>query len=186
MSGSNDGQRVRLSDGLAVLEVAPAQGGCITAYRWRRGEHSIDWLRPAPGTGRFAPNDSGCFPLVPYSNRIRDGRFRFGGKSICLQPNFAPSPHTIHGHGWQRPWRITDESADRLSIAYDHDGSDWVTPYRAEQRFMLRDGALGMEIAVTNTGNEPMPAGLGLHPYFPRTPRCRLSAPVRQMWKTDA
>src|SRR3546814_15358119 len=31
-----------------------------------------------------------------------------------------------------------------------------------------------------------MPAGLGLHPYFPRTPGCRLTTPVSQMWATDA
>ena len=31
-----------------------------------------------------------------------------------------------------------------------------------------------------------MPVGLGFHPYFPRTPRCRLSARVDAMWATDA
>src|SRR3546814_1209686 len=62
----------------------------------------------------------------------------------------------------------------------------WPAPYRAEQRFSLDDGALTVAIAVTNAGRAPMPAGLGLHPYFPRTPGCRLTAPVSQMWATDA
>jgi aldose 1-epimerase len=30
-----------------------------------------------------------------------------------------------------------------------------------------------------------MPYGFGLHPYFARTPRCRLSAPVRGFWAAD-
>ena len=30
-----------------------------------------------------------------------------------------------------------------------------------------------------------MPAGLGWHPYFPRTPRVTITADVRAMWLTD-
>ena len=30
-----------------------------------------------------------------------------------------------------------------------------------------------------------MPAGLGWHPYFPRTPRTTLTADVHAMWQTD-
>lgn len=186
MSASNADGRIRLCDGLAELEVAPVAGGCVTAYRWRRGGVAIDWLRPAPPDSAFTPNDSACFALVPYSNRIREGRFRFGGQVYRLQPNFAPAPHTIHGHGWKLPWRILQQSEGSLSLTYDHDGSDWPAPYRAEQLFALHDGALSIEIALTNTGTRPMPAGLGLHPYFPRTPACRLTAAVENMWATDA
>jgi aldose 1-epimerase len=32
----------------------------------------------------------------------------------------------------------------------------------------------------------PMPYGFGLHPYFPSTPECRLTANVRGFWETDA
>jgi aldose 1-epimerase len=30
-----------------------------------------------------------------------------------------------------------------------------------------------------------MPFGFGLHPYFPRTPQCRLTAAVSGFWETD-
>ncbi|HEY9549555.1 MAG TPA: aldose 1-epimerase, partial [Kiloniellaceae bacterium] len=120
------------------------------------------------------------------SNRIRDGRFRFAGRDHCLVPNAAPSRHSIHGHGWRLPWQIGERSGRAVRLHYEHDGSDWPAPYRAEQRFSLDDGALTVAIAVTNAGRAPMPAGLGLHPYFPRTPGCRLTAPVSQMWATDA
>lgn len=181
-----DRSRIRLSDGPAELEVAPAEGGCITAFRWRAEGGVIDWLRPAPPGAGLTPNDSACFPLVPYSNRIRQGRFRFAGRDYQLQPNFAPAPHTIHGHGWKLPWRVTAQDSASLALVYEHDGSDWPAPYRAEQRFSLHDGALTVELAVTNTGDTAMPAGLGLHPYFPRTPDCRLTATVEAMWATDA
>jgi aldose 1-epimerase len=181
--------RVCLTDGLAEAEVAPAEGGCLTAFRWQGREGgrdgAIDWLRPAPPQRGFAPSASACFPLVPYSNRIRQGRFHFAGRDYTLAPNFDPSPHTIHGHGWQRAWQVAAQDKDSLTLAYRHDGSDWPQPYRAEQRFVLADGSLSVTLAVTNEGDGPMPAGLGLHPYFPRTPDCRLTAPVSQLWATD-
>ena len=177
--------RVTIGDGLAEAEVAPAEGGCLTAFRWHTDDAVIDWLRPAPAGAGFAPNDSACFPLVPYSNRIRDGRFAFQGSDCRLAPNFAPSSHTIHGHGWKLPWQVATRTKTEVSLQYRHDGSDWPTPYFAEQRFSLAKGALTVEIAVTNGGKAPMPAGLGLHPYFPRTPDCRLTAAVGNMWATD-
>jgi aldose 1-epimerase len=186
MRDSRDEGRILLTDGKGECEVAPAQGGCLTAFRWRRDDGVTDWLRPAPATGGFAPSASACFPLVPYSNRIRDGRFRFAGRSWQLTPNFAPSRHTIHGHGWQKPWQVTEQSRERVSLVYTHDGGDWPAPYRAEQLFHLENGALTAEIAVTNEGTTSMPAGLGLHPYFPRTPGCRLTAGVTGMWATDS
>jgi aldose 1-epimerase len=76
---ADTGARVTIGDGLATAEVAPAEGGCLTAFRWHTGDGVIDWLRPAPAGSGFAPNDSACFPLVPYSNRIRGGRFTFQG-----------------------------------------------------------------------------------------------------------
>ena len=185
MPASPDDSLLRLTDGLAEVAVAPSQGGCLTAFRWHSDRGAIDWLRPAP-SGAFPPTMSACFPLVPYSNRIREGRFRFGGRAHRLAANFAPSRHSIHGHGWKLPWRIAERSAAGLALTYEHDGSDWPAPYRATQRFTLDGGALTVEVAVTNLGDAAMPAGLGLHPYFPRTPDCRLTAGVARMWATDA
>ncbi|HMA13679.1 MAG: aldose 1-epimerase [Bacteroidota bacterium] len=186
MSDPSNSCRLRLADGIAEVEVAPADGGSLAAFRWRAGDRTIDWLRPAPAAGGFAPNAGACFPLVPYSNRIRDGRFRFDGREHCLRPNFGASPHSIHGHGWQHPWDVTARSETAVTLTFRHDGGDWPQPYRAEQRIALDDGVLSLALSVTNEGRGSMPAGLGLHPYFPRTPDCRLTAPVARMWATDA
>lgn len=183
---AGDSGRLRLRAGRAELEVAPAAGGCITAFRWRKGDAIVDWLRPAPAGGDVAPTGSACFPLVPYSNRIRYGRFHFQGRDYRLAPNFSPSPHSIHGHGWQRPWDVVEAGEAEVLLRYEHAAPDWPSSYRAEQRFTLRDESLHVELAITNLGRDPLPAGLGLHPYFPRSPLCRLSATVGRMWATDA
>ena len=58
-------------------------------------------MRPATQAGLSAKDslEMGCFPLIPFSNRIHNGRFSFQGKQIKMLPNFPPEAHTIHGQG---------------------------------------------------------------------------------------
>ena len=71
------------------------------------------------------------------------------------------------------------------TIEYDHRADAWPFPYRARQQFLVTDDELRVTLSVENRGHDTMPVGLGLHPYFPRTARCHLSAEVAAMWATD-
>lgn len=193
MSGDNPEIKTRTDDRLtlraeqAELELS-LDGGCITAFRWHGEGGALNWMRPAPAGSGFPPTDAACFPLVPYSNRIRHGRFEFDGRVFQLPLNFPPEQHSIHGHGWQNRWRVEAQSAATATLVFeDLEGGEnaWPSGYRAEQRFELSKQDLLIEISVSNEGFERMPAGLGLHPYFPRTPLCRLTANVGQMWESD-
>ena len=181
--------RVTLRDGAAAVTIAPAIGGSITRY-WSKhdGGKTIEWMRPASerdlAEGELRGMSS--FPLVPFSNRIRNGRFSFQGRDIALPLNFPPEHHTIHGQGWQRPWTVTEQFATRLTIAYDHAADAWPFPYHAAQTFNLTGDVLKQTLAVRNTGDRPMPLGLGVHPYFVRTPQATITAIVDAMWTTDA
>jgi galactose mutarotase-like enzyme len=44
---------------------------------------------------------------------------------------------------------------------------------------------LTVELTLQNESDAPMPAGLGWHPYFSRTPRAAITADVRAIWLTD-
>jgi len=168
--------------------IAPGIGGSITHYHWVDGTHRHDWLRPATPADLAARTADrlACFPLVPFSNRIRAGRFTFGGHAVALPLNQWPQPHTEHGHGWQAAWSVVERAADRLTIEYDHPAGAWPFPYLTRQAFLLTGDELRLTLSIENRGREAMPAGLGFHPYFPRTARCRLSAQVDAMWATDA
>jgi aldose 1-epimerase len=179
---------VELRAGRAQLGVVPDIGGSIAYYRWTdgmRGTH--DWLRPTmrEDLSSKSADQLACFPLIPFSNRVRDGRFAFDGREIRLPLNQWPQPHAEHGHGWQAPWRIVERAADRLALELDHPADAWPFAYRARQEFMLTDDELQVTLSAENRDRNPMPIGLGLHPYFPRTARCRLSARVDAMWVTD-
>jgi aldose 1-epimerase len=178
---------ITLRSGAAHLRLAPETGGSIAGYWQEHGGQRIDWLRPTPDAAlaHRMPLDFASFPLVPYSGRIRDGRFSFGGRSFVVPLNFLPERHAIHGHGWLMPWRVTAEDAASATLEYAHAADDWPWAYHATQRFVLTERRLTLEMTLTNDGPEPMPAGLGPHPYFRRTPQARVTAGIGKVWLND-
>jgi aldose 1-epimerase len=173
-----------LRAGEASVQLQPAAGGAITRYWQERGGVTWEWLRPPPprhGAFRLAA----AFPLVPYSNRIREGRFSFRGRSVVLPLNFPPERHSIHGEGWQAAWRPIAVAATEARLEYDHPAGAWPWTYRVTQHVALTAERLVVSLALTNESAEAMPAGLGWHPYFARTPRATVTARVRAMWLTD-
>lgn len=153
---------MKLSSGDYEIELQPELGGSIRAFSWR----GIPLMRPTSGDSIL---DTACFPLVPFSNRIRDGQFLFRGRTIRLAPNFPGRvhPHTLHGFGWLNEWGIRRTAAGSAVMDYNHVAGEWPWDFRATQEFRLNDHGLEIELSITNLSPEPMPCGLGLHPYFP-------------------
>ncbi len=178
---------ITLRAGGAGLTLAPAVGGAVARYWTERDGVTWEWLRPtAPSAIRDGhAHRTGAFPLVPFSNRIRGGRFTFEGRAVRLPLNRAREPHSIHGHGWQARWRVLDAQPSEARLEYRHAPSDWPWAYRATQRFALTSTGLTVALALTNESEAPMPAGLGWHPYFSRAAGTRLTAEVREVWLTD-
>ena len=178
---------VQLRAGSTRLAVAPEVGGSITRYASDRNGSTIEWMRPAPPDAIASRSAGGTssFPLVPFSNRIRDAAFRFRGRTIQLPQNFRPEPHAIHGHGWRAPWTVTARSDATVTMEYHHPADAWPWTYAAQQTFDLTDERLRVRFTVTNEASEPMPVGFGLHPYFVRTPRATVRADVGRMWQAD-
>jgi aldose 1-epimerase len=149
----------------------PDVGGSLASLTYQGREV----LRTMPDSSA-SPLDAACFPLAPYCNRIRDGRFAFAGREVALPANFAPERHSIHGLSWQHPWRVESQAANKCVLADEYDGADaWLWPYRAEQRVRLGDKGCAVTLVLTNRGDTPMPAGIGLHPYFRRREGARVS-----------
>jgi aldose 1-epimerase len=184
---SEGGDRVALAAGALRAELWPAVGGSLGAFYAGTGGGRLDFVRPATAESvvREGPLAMGSFPLVPYSGRIRDGRFTFAGRQVALPPNFPPARHSIHGHGWQAPWSVDEATGGRAVLDYRHEAGDWPYPYRARQIVTLAPDRLTMRIELTNDGQQAMPAGIGHHPYFPRTPAARVTAAIGRVWLAD-
>lgn len=163
------------------LIVAPERGGSILRFDWR----GQPIMRPVCGPSIL---DVACFPLVPFSNRIANGRFDFNGTQVRLSPNFPGSdhPHPLHGFGWLARWNVVAQGSSSLVMEHSRSAGQWPWAYGAEQILTLDDGGLTMDLSLTNKSAEPMPAGVGFHPYFHRDPQTRLYALHRGEWHSDA
>ena len=165
---------INLRSGQSSLQLAPEHGGAI--FDWRFAHRPI--LKAVRGVG--------CFPLVPYANRIAFGKFKSQGMSHQLPLNFGDHPHSIHGLGWQRPWKVEGTGTDNARLTLVHDGfGAWPLRFTAEQYFELGSDSLRIEIRMTNRHDIPAPAGLGLHPYFQRPDGAALRFNATSVWLND-
>ena len=53
------------------------------------------------------------------------------------------------------------------------------------QEFTLDERGLSVSLTCRNTSAEPMPCGLGQHPYFPCGPETRIDTDVTHVWTID-
>ena len=175
---------VTLRAGALEVVLAPAVGGCIATFDRLGRDDRLPVMRGGAG---IPPNvlEAASFPLVPYVNRIRDGLFHFRGRKVRLEPNMAGDPSPLHGQGWLSAWQVTRQSAKEAELRFRHKGGEWPWAYEAVQRFALDPGGLALELGCTNMSREPMPCGLGQHPYFPCTPETRLDTEVEWAWTID-
>lgn len=182
------GEALDLAAGTLRLRLLPALGGAVAAFWSEAGGRCIDWFRPAP-PDTVAKGDvlaCGHIPLVPFSGRIRDAVLNFAGRTWQLPRNVAWENNALHGQGWQSAWTVAQADGARSTLTLDYAGGGWPWPYRATQAFALSGDGLRLALSVENRGDTPMPAGLGVHPWFPATPQMRLTAKVTTLWEIDA
>lgn len=170
------------------LTLSPETGGGVAALTFHNGGEWVDILRPASAAALAArdPQGMGCFASIPYVSRIRDGRFTFGGRDYRLPPNQPPSPHPLHGVVWRRRGTVTAQTDDRVTIAHDIAEDDLPYRFSSAQTWALSGSTLRITLSVTNKGAAPLPFGLGLHPFFNKTPAARLKTSVERIITNDA
>ena len=182
-----------LRSGDLSATIAPAAGGRITRFTSEEPGAALDWLVPLADDQRqagFAPTawpKAGCYPLVPFSNRIAEGRFSWAGRSAAL-PIHPGEAHALHGGAHRAAWRLVRHDAASATMAYRHARGDqgWPWSFEVEQDVRLGDGALALTLRITNTGEVEMPCGLGFHPYFPSRFAHRIRFAARTVWAPDA
>ena len=175
---------VKLSAGGLLLRLSPSIGGAISAFEWIDGSASRPILRKCHSRLEKVL-DAASFPLVPYVNRIRGGRFRFRGHEVRVAPNMPGDPSPLHGQGWLSPWTVESVDEHCAVLSFRHQAAEWPWAYDARQEFALDDGGLAIELTCRNLSDEPMPCGLGQHPYFPCGPQTRLDTEVTHAWTID-
>jgi aldose 1-epimerase len=180
----NSHRLLKLSVGSLELFVAPERGGAITSFHYVAEESRFPVLRSIGGMPASVL-EAASFPLVPYSNRIRGGCFTFRGREVVLTANMPPDPSPLHGQGWLSAWTVLHSSASEAELLYEHRPDEWPWRYEARQTFALDSEGLSLRLSCLNLSDEPMPCGLGQHPYFPCTADTRLDTEVEGVWEID-
>lgn len=184
MVAAGGGTFLTLRAGTLSLTLAPEVGGSIARFEYERDGGRIPILRGCQD-GSDDVLAMGSFPLVPYVNRIRGGQFRFRDRHVTIDPNMAGDPSPLHGQGWLSPWRVEETSEADAVLSFEHAGGEWPWTYVAEQRFRLTADGLDVSLSCTNRSGEPMPCGLGQHPYLHCGPSTRLETQVSHVWLID-
>jgi aldose 1-epimerase len=175
---------VMLRAGNLRLTLKPSIGGSISSFEWTNGNCSRTILRKCNSAFENVL-DAACFPLVPYVNRVRDGRFTFRGRDVRLTANMRGDPSPLHGQGWLNPWRVEEASDAGATLAFHHAAGEWPWDYDARQDFALDPAGLSVRLSCRNGSADPMPCGLGEHPYFPCGPTTRIDTDVTDVWTID-
>jgi len=136
-------------------------GGALRSY-------AVDGLDVVDGYG----SDERCAagrgqPLIPWPNRIADGRYRFAGTDNQLSLTEPKQANAIHGLVRWANWTPVEQAADRVVMAHllhPQPGYPFLLDLRLA--YSLADDGLTVGIEATNVGTTPLPFGAGAHPYL--------------------
>jgi len=110
--------------------------------------------------------------LSPFPCRIRDGVYRFEGKTLQFSRLFGDGT-AIHGLIYDKPFSVLEEAADDhagmvlLEHSYRREDPGYPFDYDCQVRYILHSGSvLEVRTSVTNLDRTVIPIADGWHPYF--------------------
>lgn len=140
-----------------VVEV----GGALRAYT-SEGVDVLDGYAPdqrcTGGRGQ---------PLIPWPNRLRDGRYEFDGQAQQLPLTEPEAGSAIHGLVRWSNWTLADRDSERVSMEHVlHPQPGWPGTLRLRIDYELADSGLTVTATAVNLGTGACPFGMGFHPYL--------------------
>ncbi|MFC1400465.1 MULTISPECIES: aldose 1-epimerase family protein [Streptacidiphilus] len=105
--------------------------------------------------------------LVPWPNRVRDGKYSFDGRDQQLDISEPATHNASHGFVRWLPWRVMAEDAASVRFGlrlYPMHGYPHILELTAS--YTLGEDGLSVEVAARNVGPTAAPYGIGAHPYL--------------------
>jgi aldose 1-epimerase len=129
--------------------------------------------------------------LLPWPNRVGDGRYRFAGEEHQLPLDEPERLNALHGLTRWDAWSAEPHAPGRLTMRHTlHPRPGY--PFRLELTADYALGEQGLAVTVTcrNPGGRPVPFGAGAHPYLrldtPSVDELRLRVPAATVLVTDS
>ncbi|MBZ2196326.1 aldose 1-epimerase family protein [Occultella gossypii] len=118
------------------------------------------------GVDELPPASNGAV-LVPWPNRIRDGRYTWDGQELQLPLTEPERGTALHGLVcWQR-WTVLEHTADAVELRLDPAATPGY-PFQVSTRIRYTIGTDGLAVTATtaNIGPAAAPYGIGFHPWL--------------------
>lgn len=114
--------------------------------------------------------------LYPFPNRLRQGQYKWQGKTYQFPVNDAGTGNALHGFGMNKPMRVEEIELEadmaEVTCLYVSEGDQPGYPFRFSFAITFRmeePNRFEVELLFQNDDELPIPAGFGWHPYFKLT-----------------
>ena len=105
--------------------------------------------------------------LIPWPNRIRDGRYTFNGVTQQLALTEPARHNASHGLARYVPWVLVEQQADTVvNRVRIHPQPGWSGTLDATITHRVSADGLTVTVEATNLSDEELPFGYGAHPYL--------------------
>jgi len=105
--------------------------------------------------------------LVPWPNRLADGRYRFDGADYQVALTEPDKANAIHGFLRWRSWHASEHTGNRVAMGTRlQPMMGYPFCLDVSVAYELGDGGLVVATTVTNRGATSCPYGCGQHPYL--------------------
>ncbi|MET1232097.1 MAG: hypothetical protein ABWY52_04515 [Candidatus Limnocylindrales bacterium] len=152
-------EEIRIGGALLEVVVLPALGARL--HRIRAFGHDLLRAPDDPDHHREDPFMWGGYVMAPWCNRIEPEPVMAAGRTIEIGANFVDGT-AIHGQVYVRPWQVEGPG----SFVVRGGGDGWPWHYEVQERIEVVGAEVRIALALTNLDDGPMPAGIGLHPWF--------------------
>jgi aldose 1-epimerase len=154
--------------GRQIELVSGGQRAVITEVGAGLRSYTTDGADVLDGYGEHQMSSGGRGQLlIPWPNRIRDGRYEFAGTEHQTPLSEPEHGNAIHGLVRWANWRLDQRGPDSVVATYVlHPQVGYPFMLGLEVVYSLSGSGLHVAVAATNLGSEPVPYGVGQHPYF--------------------
>ena len=105
--------------------------------------------------------------LAPWPNRLRDGRYTFASKTQQLALSEPAKSNAIHGLVRWLPWLLVEQTDSSVTVENTlHPQTGYPYGLRVTNAYALDEAGLSLTTTATNIGPDPLPYGVGYHPYL--------------------
>ncbi|HET7339216.1 MAG TPA: aldose 1-epimerase family protein [Candidatus Dormibacteraeota bacterium] len=178
------GEQVVLTAGDLTLTVVTVGGGMrqLTKGDW----HVLDGYDPDE-----IPIGAYGQPLIPWPNRLADGRYTFRGHTYQVPLTEPDKGNALHGFARWETWGVLDCDVSRAVLGLDmYPRAGYPFALSVTIEYSVKPKSVSVVTTAVNAGRDPLPYAHGFHPYISvgtsQIDECELQMPAQTWFDTDA